>query len=93
MSSEGADATDAAPEPGPDVPVVLWRPGCGFCRLLFSNLDRHDVAYEVRNIWDDDEARALLNERIGCETVPSVLIDGELLVNPSITDVLERLDA
>lgn len=74
------------------LPVVLWRPGCGFCRLLFSGLDRHEVAYDVRNIWDDDEARALLNARIGCETVPSVLIGDELLVNPSITEVLERLE-
>jgi glutaredoxin-related protein len=86
-------STDPAADAQPTVPVVLWRPGCGFCRLLFSNLDRHEVAYEVRNIWDDDEARALLNERIGCETVPSVLIDDELLVNPSITAVLERIEA
>ena len=49
------------------VPVVLWRPGCGFCRLLFSGLDRHGVGYELRNIWDDREARDLLNERIGCQ--------------------------
>ena len=81
-----AGAGDAA-----SLPVVLWRPGCGFCRLLFMGLERHDVAHELRNIWEDDEARALLNERIGCETVPSVLIGDDLLVNPSITEVLERL--
>ena len=86
-----ADAVDGGAEADAPVPVVLWRPGCGFCRLLFSNLDRHEVAYEVRNIWEDDEARALLNDRIGCETVPSVLIGEDLLVNPSITEVLGRL--
>lgn len=91
MSADAVDAAAATDSEAP-VPVVLWRPGCGFCRLLFSNLDRHEVAYEVRNIWDDDDARDLLNARIGCETVPSVLFGDELLVNPSITEVLERLD-
>jgi hypothetical protein len=60
------------------VPVVLWRP-------------RYEVAHERRNIWEDDATRKLLNERIGCETVPSVLIGDELLVHPSVTQVLERL--
>ena len=73
------------------VPVVLWRPGCGFCRLLFHGLERHGIAHERRDIWVDDEARALLADRIGCETVPSVLLGDELLVNPSITEVLDRL--
>jgi mycoredoxin len=71
--------------------VVLWRPHCPFCRILFSGLERHDIAFETRDIWNDDEARALLNERIGCETVPSVLIGDELLVNPSISEVVEAL--
>lgn len=91
MSVEPTAAEPPVPER--PVPVVLWRPGCGFCQLLFSGLERYEVAHELRNIWEDDEARALLNGRIGCETVPSVLIGDELLVNPSITEVLERLGA
>lgn len=81
------------PAPDTTLPVVLWRPGCGFCRILFSGLERHEVAHVRRDIWEDDDARQLLNDRIGCETVPSVLIGDELLVNPSVTEVLERLDA
>ena len=77
--------------PDAALPVVLWRPGCGFCRILFSGLERHDVPHERRDIWQDDDARKLLNDRIGSETVPSVLIGDELLVNPSVTEVLERL--
>ena len=75
----------------PAVPVVLWRPGCGFCRLLFDGLERHGVAHERRNIWEDADARALLNAAIGCETVPSVIVGDAVLVNPSVTDVLERV--
>ncbi len=74
------------------VPVVLWRPHCPFCRMLFSAIERHDLEVETRNIWEDDEARALLNDRIGCETVPSVLVGDELLVNPSITELLAAIE-
>jgi len=60
--------------------------------MLFSAIERHDLEVETRNIWEDDEARALLNDRIGCETVPSVLVGDELLVNPSITELLAAIE-
>lgn len=72
--------------------VVLWRPGCGFCRLLFSGLERYGVAHRTVNIWEDASARAMLNDRIGSETVPTVLLGDAVLVNPSITELLERLE-
>ena len=70
------------------VPVVLWRPHCPFCSLLFADIERAGLVVETRDIWRDAEARALLNERIGCETVPSVLVGDDLLVNPSIDELL-----
>jgi mycoredoxin len=82
-----ADPTDAT------LPVVLWRPGCGFCRILFSGLERHGVEHTRVNIWEDAAARRMLNDRIGSETVPSVLIGEAIVVNPSVTDLLERLEA
>ena len=72
----------------PIIPVVLWRPHCPFCRMLFSGIEKHGLEVELRNIWEDDEARALLNQRIGSETVPSVWVGEEILVNPSITDLM-----
>ena len=69
-------------------PVVLWRPHCPFCRMLFSGIERHGLEVELRNIWEDDDARELLNRRIGSETVPSVLVGEEILVNPSITELM-----
>lgn len=77
----------------PLTPVVLWRPHCPFCRILFSGIERHGIAVETRNIWEDDEARALLNQRIGSETVPSVLVGDEILVNPSITELIATVNA
>ena len=73
------------------VPVVLWRPHCPFCSMLFRAIERSGLEVETRNIWADDEARALLNERIGSETVPSVLVGDELLVNPSIDELVAAI--
>ncbi len=88
-----ADTADVEPPAEPVVPVVLWRPGCGFCRILFSGLERHGVAHTRVNIWEDAGARRMLNDRIGSETVPSVLLGEAIMVNPSVTDLLERLEA
>lgn len=76
-----------------EIPVVLWRPHCPFCRILFSGIEKHGLEVELRNIWEDDEARALLNQRIGSETVPSVLVGDEILVNPSITELLAAVQS
>ena len=59
--------------------------------MLTRRLDRHGVAYRERNIWEDDDARALLRASIGCETVPSVLIGDAVLVNPSSDEVMRCL--
>lgn len=77
----------------PSIPIVLWRPHCPFCRMLLSDIERHGLVVEMRNIWEDDEARELLNRRIGSETVPSVMVGEEILVNPSITELLAAVDA
>ena len=56
--------------------------------MLFSGIEKHGLEVELRNIWEDEEARALLNQRIGSETVPSVLVGEEILVNPSIAELM-----
>jgi len=73
------------------LPVVLWRPHCPFCYNLFSGIERHGIEVETRNIWEDKEARVLLNSRIGSETVPSVIVGDELLVNPSIAELIAAI--
>lgn len=72
--------------------VVYWRPACGFCSVLFRRLQRYGLEPERRNIWEDPEARRFLNDRIGSETVPTVVVGDRVLVNPSIGEVTEALD-
>ncbi len=74
-------------------PVVFyWRPGCGFCMMLQRGLDANDVGYEARNIWDDPDAATFVRSVAGGnETVPTVVVGDQAMVNPSIGQVLDAL--
>lgn len=70
--------------------TVYWRPGCGFCRTLRRELDRVGVERTEINIWEDPAAAAVVRFHAqGNETVPTVLIGGDLaLVNPTAAEVV-----
>lgn len=69
-----------------------WRPGCGFCMRLERGLTNAGVPMEKHNIWDDpDHAAVVRGHANGNETVPTVVIDGVALVNPSTDEVLAVL--
>ena len=72
--------------------TVFWRPGCGFCALLFRSLDAAGVEVERRNIWEDDEARSFVRSvNHGNETVPTVSVGNDVYTNPRPADLLEIL--
>lgn len=72
--------------------TVYWRPGCPFCSGLLRSLDRHDLDYDLRNIWEDDDAAAFVRSVAdGNETVPTVAIGDTALVNPTADAVLAVL--
>ena len=71
---------------------LYWRPGCGFCAGLQRGLDKLGIERVEHNIWDDPADAAVVRRFAnGNETVPTVVVDGVGLVNPSPTDVLELL--
>lgn len=85
MTHDSADATHT------DV-VMFWRPGCGFCSALERKLVRADVSFQKRNIWDDPTAAEFVRSvSRGNETVPTLVVKGKAMVNPSVDDVLEAL--
>ncbi|MFI2647730.1 glutaredoxin domain-containing protein [Micromonospora fulviviridis] len=73
-------------------PVVYWRPGCRYCLRLRLRLGRRaGRAYWV-NIWrDPDGAAAVRAVTGGDETVPTVVLRDEAVVNPEPTWLRERL--
>lgn len=73
---------------------VLQRPGCPFCSALRRGLRRAGVATVERDIWADPSAAARVREITGGdETVPTVVIGGRSLVNPSAAQVLATVRA
>ncbi len=69
-----------------------WRPGCPFCNSLDRGLSKLGIPMNKRNIWDNpkyaDTVRSIAN---GNETVPTVVIDGVGMVNPSANEVVRVL--
>ena len=72
---------------------LYWRPGCPFCSMLERGLAKQHIAYRKLNIWDDPAHAAFVRSVAkGNETVPTVSLSGESLVNPSATQVKQLIE-
>ncbi|MGB3256513.1 MAG: glutaredoxin domain-containing protein [Ornithinimicrobium sp.] len=89
MTSESKTSTDHTTVDGV---VIYWRPGCGFCARLRSTLGAEGDKATWVNIWEDKDAAAFVRSvNDGNETVPTVVMDGIPVTNPSPTVVQEKL--
>ena len=71
---------------------VYWRPGCPFCMSLDRALRDIEIPLEKHNIWDDPDAAAFVRSVAnGNETVPTVRVGDEFLVNPTARQVAEAV--
>lgn len=70
-------------------PVTFyWRPGCPYCVSLRRGLSRRGIPFQPVNIWENPDAAARVRSAAGGnETVPTVVIGGHALVNPSVAQV------
>ena len=93
VSGRVTDSTDAATADATPVQIDLyWRPGCGFCAGLQRGLDKLGIERVEHNIWDDPADAAIVRKYAnGNETVPTVVVDGVGLVNPSRDELLALL--
>jgi mycoredoxin len=94
--TEVTDATDATePTSTANSPTridLYWRPGCGFCAGLQRGLDKLGIERVEHNIWEDPADAAIVRGYAnGNETVPTVVVDGIGLVNPSPNELLALL--
>lgn len=72
--------------------TMYWRPGCGFCSSLERQLLKADLAFVKHNIWDDPTAAAFVRSVArGNETVPTLVVNGQPMVNPSLSQVVAAL--
>lgn len=71
-----------------------WRPGCPFCMTLERSLNKLNVPYQKRNIWENPADAAFVRSVAnGNEVVPTVRIGGASLVNPSAQQVVATTNA
>jgi mycoredoxin len=68
--------------------IVYTRPGCGYCFMLRRGLRKRHVTFTEINIWQDPAAAAAVRAVAdGNETVPTVHVAGQWLVNPKADEV------
>ncbi|AXT84643.1 NrdH-redoxin [Aeromicrobium sp. A1-2] len=78
--------------PGTPPVEVMWRPGCPFCSSLRRGLRRAGVATVEHDIWSSTQASARVRKATGGdETVPTVFVGGQALVNPSVRQVVDAI--
>jgi glutaredoxin len=71
---------------------LYWRPGCGFCSSLRGQLDKLGIERVEHNIWDEPQkAQTVRDYANGNETVPTVVVGGVGMVNPSARDLAAHL--
>ena len=75
--------------------TMYTTPWCGFCRNLKKQLARDGIEMTEVDIEQDlAAAEFVMSVNGGNQTVPTVVLpDGTTLVNPSATQVRERLAA
>lgn len=89
----GVERSDGTLGAGLPTIIVYWRPGCPYCARLLWGLRRMNVATELRNIWADSDAASFVRSvNGGNETVPTVVIAGTTLVNPTVRQIKKELD-
>lgn len=69
-----------------------WRPGCPFCSRLRGDLRRVGLPVREINIWERPGAAATVRAvAAGNETVPTVIIGAQAMVNPTAGQVLDAV--
>ena len=77
-------------EDGHDDVVIYWRPDCVYCLDLLLRLKFTRLRYRKVDIRKDADARAFVRSVAdGNETVPTVVVAGQAMVNPSKRQLIE----
>ncbi|WP_234581135.1 glutaredoxin domain-containing protein [Micromonospora sp. MH99] len=74
------------------LPIMYWRPGCRYCLQLRFSLGRLARRAHWVDIWHDPAGAAAVRAITGGnETVPTVVLGGQAVVNPDRAWLRERL--
>lgn len=74
--------------------TLYWRPGCPYCMVLRRGLRRARIEVPEVNIWEMPAGAAVVREHAGGnETVPTLEVGSQWLVNPSTRSAVEAIRA
>lgn len=74
--------------------TIYWRPMCGYCEQLKTELHGRGVTFHDVDIWSDrEEAEVVKGATGGDEIVPTVRVGERFLINPSVDEVLDAAAA
>lgn len=77
------------PSTGVTIYSTAW---CGYCRRLKRQMDQAGIPYrEVDLDADRSHDRRIIAKTGGYRTVPTLEVNGELLVNPTLPQVVAAL--
>jgi mycoredoxin len=72
--------------------VVYTTSWCGDCRRLKNDLKDRNIPYEERDIeQNDNDYKTMLGYTNGKRVIPTVDIEGKILINPRISDLEKAL--
>jgi mycoredoxin len=72
--------------------IVYTTSWCGDCRRLKGQLKDHHVAYEERDIERNEaDYKTMMGYTNGKRVIPTVDIEGKILINPPFREVAEAL--
>ena len=74
--------------------TLYWRPGCPYCIRLRRGLRRARITVSEVNIWEEPAGAATVRGVAGGnETVPTLIVGDQSLVNPSTHSAVEAIRA
>jgi len=74
-------------------PIIVYTTSwCGDCNRLTRQLDENQVSYEKRDIEQNPaDYQTMMGYTKGKRVIPTVDIDGKILINPRFAQVAEAL--
>ena len=72
--------------------IVYTTSWCGDCRRLKGDLQERNIAYEERDIEQNEaDYKTMMGYTNGKRVIPTVDIEGKILINPRFAQVAEAL--
>ena len=72
--------------------IIYTTSWCGDCHRLSRQLKDHQVVFEERDIERNPaDFQTMMGYTHGKRVIPTVDIEGQILINPRLTQVLEAL--